>query len=67
MVVVIPLINAVAASLRITSIVVVIPVISGEVSHLFFTSKIALAFTTGTSAYAGSATGSGNMKYILGT
>lgn len=36
-------------------------------SHLFFTSKITLAFTTGTSSYAGSATGSGNMKYILGT
>jgi hypothetical protein len=67
MVIVVPLINAVAASLRITSMVVVIPVISDEVSHLFFTSKIALAFTTGTSNYLGPATGSGNMKYILGT
>jgi hypothetical protein len=35
-------------------------------SHLFFTSKIALAFTTGTETY-GSATGSGSMKYILGS
>jgi hypothetical protein len=40
--------------------------------HLFFTSKIALAFTTGTasaSLYSGtySATGSGSMKYILGS
>ena len=35
-------------------------------SHLFFTSKIALAFSTGTnSSY--SATGSGSMKYILGS
>ena len=36
-------------------------------SHLFFTSKIALAFTKGycTSEYF--ATGSGNMKYILGS
>ena len=35
-------------------------------SHLFFTSKIALAFTTGTISNF-SATGSGNMKYILGS
>ena len=35
-------------------------------SHLFFTSEIALAFTTGRiDDY--SATGSGNMKYILGS
>ena len=35
-------------------------------SHLFFTSKIALSFTTGT-AGVHSSTGSGNMKYILGS
>ena len=35
-------------------------------SHLFFTSKIALAFTRGTYGNF-SATGSGNMKYILGS
>ena len=35
-------------------------------SHKFFTSKIGLAFTTG-SISGKSATGSGNMKYILGT
>ena len=35
-------------------------------SHKFFTSKIGLAFTTGTwSSY--SVTGSGSMKYILGS
>ena len=34
-------------------------------SHLFFTEKIALAFTTG-SIGSYSATGSGSMKYILG-
>ena len=37
-------------------------------SHLFFTSKIALAFTkitSGNNYY--SSTGSGNMKYILGS
>jgi hypothetical protein len=37
-------------------------------SHKFFTSKIALAFTTGSNSYnSTSATGSGNMKYILGS
>ena len=35
-------------------------------SHLFFTSKIALAFTTGKIGNH-SSTGSGNMKYILGS
>ena len=35
-------------------------------SHLFFTSKIALAFKTGTIGLY-SATVSGSMKYILGT
>lgn len=35
-------------------------------SHLFFTSKIALAFKTGAISNF-SATGSGNMKYILGS
>ena len=35
-------------------------------SHKFFTSKIGLAFTTSTNGtYVG--TGSGNMKYILGS
>ena len=35
-------------------------------SHKFFTSKIGLAFTTSTNgSYVG--TGSGNMKYILGS
>ena len=37
-------------------------------SHKFFTSKIGLAFTTGTyPAGNDSKTGSGSMKYILGT
>jgi hypothetical protein len=36
--------------------------------HKFFTSKIALAFTTSTDSYYGyTATGSGSMKYILGS
>ena len=42
--------------------------ITANGSHLFFTEKIALAFTT--SRYAQSsyyATGSGSMKYILGS
>ena len=34
-------------------------------SHLFFTSKIALAFSTGKNGEY-TATGSGSMKYILG-
>jgi hypothetical protein len=36
-------------------------------SHLFFTNKISLAFTTGSCSYGTSATGSGSMKYILGS
>ena len=36
-------------------------------SHLFFTSKIALAFTQGFYSSSYYATGSGSMKYILGT
>ena len=36
-------------------------------SHLFFTSKIALAFTQGFYNSSYYATGSGSMKYILGT
>jgi hypothetical protein len=39
---------------------------SASDKHIFFTSKIALAFTTGTiGSY--SSTGSGSMKYILGS
>ena len=41
---------------------------SASDSHKFFTSKIGLAFSTGTWSDGGySATGSGSMKYILGT
>jgi hypothetical protein len=44
---------------------------SASGNHKFFTSKIALAFTTGTgynsSGNSVSSTGSGNMKYILGS
>jgi hypothetical protein len=37
-------------------------------THIFFTSKIALAFTIGTnSGNSGTAMGSGSMKYILGS
>ena len=40
---------------------------SANGSHLFFTSKIALAFTQGFYNSSYYATGSGSMKYILGT
>ena len=36
-------------------------------SHLFFTEKIALAFTQGYLNSSYNATGSGSMKYILGS
>jgi hypothetical protein len=40
---------------------------SANGSHLFFTSKIALAFTTGTSSNGTTVSGSGSIKYILGS